>query len=59
MSLKDSKPFQVHRKSDYAAMADQLKAMFNQVLELRKSKKQQVRKAGKIRRHLSSYLDHG
>lgn len=56
MSLKDSKLFQVHRKSDYPPMADQLKAVFNQLLELRKSKGQQTRKASRIRQTMDALI---
>ncbi|PTR15257.1 hypothetical protein C8R31_104286 [Nitrosospira sp. Nsp2] len=37
-------------------MADQLKAVFNEVLELRRSKQQQVRKAGRVRQHLDGLI---
>lgn len=56
MSLKEAIPLQVHRKTDYPPMTDQLKAVFNQLLELRKSKGQQVRKAGRVRQHLDALI---
>ena len=37
-NLIEASPFQVHRKTDYPPMADQLKAVFNQVLNLEEIK---------------------
>lgn len=56
MSLKEAKLFQIHRKSDYPPMADQLKAAFNQLIELRKLKGQQTRKASRVRRTMDAII---
>lgn len=56
MSLKEAIPLQVHRKTDYPPMTDQLKAVFDQLLGLRKSKGQQVRKASRLRQTMDAVI---
>src|SRR5687768_9192215 len=56
INLAEAKPIQVHRKTDYPPMTDQLKAVFTELLEFRRSKGQQVRKAGRVRQHLDAII---
>jgi hypothetical protein len=54
--LTEAQLLDVHRKTDYPPMADQLKAVFADLLELRRNRKQQVRKPVRVRQHLDAIL---
>ena len=54
--LAEAQLLDVHKKTDYPPMADQLKAVFNQVLELRRNRKQHVRKPVRVRQHLDALI---
>jgi hypothetical protein len=56
VDLREAIPLQVHRKTDYPPMADQLKGIFSELVELRRSKGQQIRKAGRVRQHLNAVI---
>lgn len=56
VSLAEAQLLDVHKKTDYPPMSDQMTGMFNQILELRSSRKQQVRKAGRVRQHLETLI---
>src|SRR5690348_264742 len=54
--LQEAIPIQVHRKTDYPPMADQLKAVFSELVFFRESRHQQIRKAGRVRQHLDAVI---
>ena len=56
INLAEAQQLQVHRKTDYPKMVDQLSRVFTELLVLRKSKGQQVRKAGRVRQHLNALI---
>ena len=45
-------PLQVHRKTDYSPMNAQLSEIFSELKQLIKEEKRQLRKAGRIKKHL-------
>jgi hypothetical protein len=56
--LAEAQQFQVHRKTDHAELADKLQGVFNLILDLRRNRKQQVRKAARLRQHSDAlFLD--
>lgn len=55
-NLDKAIPLQVHRKTDYPPMTHQLTGVFSELLQLRVSRKQQVRKAERVRRHLDAVI---
>lgn len=50
--LLNAIPLQVHRKTDYPPMAEQLAGLFGEVAALRAGRSQQLRKAGRVKKHL-------
>ncbi|HVW64132.1 MAG TPA: hypothetical protein VHB01_03885 [Nitrosospira sp.] len=54
--LRDAIPLQVHRKTDYPPMADQLRGVFSELVEFRRSRGQQIRKAKRVREHLKAVI---
>ena len=50
--LEKAIPLQVHRKTDYPPMNAQLSEIFSELKQLRKEEKRQLRKAGRIKKHL-------
>lgn len=54
--LKQAAPLEVHRKTDFPSMATPLLGVFNEVLSLRARRRQQVRKAARVRRHLDAVI---
>lgn len=50
--LLDAIPLQVHRKTKYPPMVEQLKGLFGEVVILRAGRNQQLRKAERIKKHL-------
>ncbi|MDP1559141.1 MAG: hypothetical protein Q8K59_08355 [Nitrosomonas sp.] len=51
-ALKKAIPLQVHRKTDYPPMNAQLAAIYSELVQLRKTNKQQLRKADRVKKHL-------
>ncbi len=49
-------PFQVHRKTDYPSMNSQLAAIYSELAQLRKTNKQQLRKADRVKKHLDALI---
>lgn len=56
INLAEAQLLDVHRKTDYPPMSDQMAGVFNQILELRRNRKQQVRKAGRIRQTMDAVI---
>ena len=50
--LREAIPLQVHRKTDYPPMAEQLAGLFGEVVALRVGRNQQLRKARRVKKHL-------
>jgi hypothetical protein len=50
--LQDARPLQVHRKTVCPPMADQLAGVFSELVQLRATNNQQIRKAGRVKKHL-------
>lgn len=51
-ALQDAFPLQVHRKTDYPPMNDQLSGIFSELKQLRKANNKQIRKAARVKKHL-------
>ncbi len=51
-ALLEAVPLQVHRKTDYPPMVEQLAGLFGEVAALRAGRNQQLRKAGRVKKHL-------
>jgi len=51
-ALSKAIPLQVHRKTDYPPMNSQLAGIYSELVQLRKTNKQQLRKADRIKKHL-------
>lgn len=49
-------PLQVHRKTDYPPMNIQLAAIYSELAQLRKTNKQQLRKADRVKKHLDALI---
>ncbi len=51
-ALQDASPLQVHRKTDYPPMNEQLSGIFSELKQLRKENNKQIRKADRVKKHL-------
>ncbi|SFM58921.1 hypothetical protein [Nitrosomonas communis] len=51
-ALLEASPLQVHRKTDYPSMNEQLSGIFSEIKQLRKANDKQMRKAQRVRKHL-------
>lgn len=51
-ALQEASLLQVHRKTDYPPMNDQLSEIFSELKQLRKANNRQIRKAERVKKHL-------
>lgn len=51
-ALQEASPLQVHRKTDYPPMNEQLSGIFSELKQLRKENNKQIRKADRVKKHL-------
>lgn len=51
-ALQEASPLQVHRKTDYPPMNEQLSGIFSELKQLRKANHKQIRKADRVKKHL-------
>lgn len=51
-ALQEASPLQVHRKTDYPPMNEQLSGIFSELKQLRNANNKQIRKADRVKKHL-------
>lgn len=51
-ALEKAIPLQVHRKTDYPPVNDQLAGIYSELVQLRKAHNRQIRKAERVKKHL-------
>jgi hypothetical protein len=54
--LQEAIPLQVHRKTNYPPMNEQLSGIFSELKQLRKANGVQLRKAGRVKKHLDVFV---
>jgi len=56
IALSKAAPLQVHRKTDYLPMVDQLSEIYSELAQSRKENEKQLRKPEEVRKHLDAII---